>query len=96
MIQTEDNCPLAPDFPFLPISSPGLNHSFILEQIRKYNQARRLIYRDRALLAIGLHTGFLKKSHALAPELSQEERERVLYFCRQFLKANAIQAELKE
>lgn len=73
-----------------------LNQSFILSQVRKYNQAVRQLYRDNALLAIGIHTGLLQKRVAIASELTQVERDRVLYFCRQFLKSNHIQAEIKE
>lgn len=78
------------------LTGKPLNQSFILEHIRKYNQARRQLYRDNALLAIGIHAGLLQKRVAIASELTQQERDRVLYFCRQFLKSNAIQAEIKE
>lgn len=74
----------------------GINQGFILTQIRRYNQARRQIYKDRALLTIGIHTGLIPKKAALTPELSSEERERVLYFCRQFLESSGIKAEMKE
>jgi hypothetical protein len=72
-----------------------IDQSFVFNQIRKYNQASRQVYRDKALLAIGTHTGLLKKSKALVPELNQAERRRVLYFARQFLKANKCQAEIE-
>ena len=71
-----------------------LNQNFIFNQIRKYNQARRQIYRDKALLAVGIHAGLLKKSKAIAPELSEEDRLRVLFFLRQFLASSGCNAEI--
>ena len=72
----------------------GINESFVVDHIRNYNRARRQIYEDRALLAIGIHAGLLKKSKSVAPELSEEERQRVIYFCREFLKSAGILAEI--
>lgn len=72
-----------------------LNQNFIFNQIRKYNQARRQLYRDKALLAVGIHAGLLRKSKAIAPELSEEDRQRIIYFLRQFLKTSGCEAEIE-
>lgn len=71
-----------------------INENFIVDWIRRYNRSRRQIYKDKALLAIGIHAGLLKKSKSVAPELSEEERQCVLYFCREFLKSAGILAEI--
>lgn len=67
---------------------------FVFNQIRKYNQARRQIYKDKALLAAGIHAGLLKKSKAIVPELSDGERQRVLFFLREFLKSAGVEATI--
>lgn len=72
-----------------------INESFVFNQIRKYNQARRQIYKDKALLSVGIHAGLLKKQSAIAPELSQPERDRVLYFLRQFASSAGCPVEIK-
>jgi hypothetical protein len=71
-----------------------INQSLVFNQIRKYNQARRQIYKDKALLTVGIHAGLLKKQVAVAPELSQEERDRVLYFLREFARSAGCQVEI--
>lgn len=78
------------------LTGNSLNQGFILQQIRKYNQTSRQLHQDKALSAIGIHTGLLPKRVAIAPELTQEERNRVLYFCTQFLKTAGIKAEMKQ
>lgn len=62
-----------------------LNEAFIIRQIRKYNSVKRHLHQDRALTAIGIHAGLLKKKKVVLRELTNEERLRVLYFVRQFL-----------
>lgn len=71
-----------------------VNEAFVVDHIRKYNRARRSMYRDKSLLEIGVHVGLIKKSKAIIPELTDEERQRVLYFCREFLKNAGIKAEI--
>ncbi len=72
----------------------GIDESFVWGQIRKYNQARRQIYKDKALAAVGIHTGLLKSPAKIFPELTEEERSRILYFLRQFLADKGVQVEL--
>lgn len=62
-----------------------LNEAFIIRQIRKYNSVKCHLHQDRALTAIGIHAGLLKKKKVALRELTNEERLRVLYFVRQFL-----------
>lgn len=71
-----------------------INEAFVFDWIRKYNQSRRQIYKDKALLAVGIHAGLLKKSNAIAPELSHEERQRVLLFLREFLKSAGVEVSI--
>lgn len=72
-----------------------VNNTFVFAQIRKYNQASRQIYKDRALLAIGVHVGLISRFKAIAPGLSDEERRRILYFIDRFLTSQEIAIELK-
>lgn len=72
-----------------------INEAFVFDWIRKYNQSRRQIYKDKALLAVGIHAGLLKKSKAIAPELTQEERDRVVYFLRQFVRSAGVQVQIQ-
>ncbi|AFZ22363.1 hypothetical protein [Allocoleopsis franciscana] len=91
------DCPPLPDTLVMSVlawEKGKINHSFVFDQIRKYNQTRRQLYRDKALLAVGIHVGLLKKSNAIAPELSNEERQRVLYFLLQFLKSEGCNVKL--
>lgn len=98
------NCEAAPDSEMIKflnwesraLTGQCLNSAFIIDWIRKYNRASRQLYQDRALLAIGIHAGLIKKSSAIAPQLSEEERQRVLYFCREFLKSAGICASMRE
>lgn len=73
-----------------------MNENFIFNQIRRYNQARRQMYKDKALLAIGVHVGLLKKSSALVPALSTEDRSRVIYFMRQFCQSAGVEVSIAE
>ncbi len=72
-----------------------INEAFVFAWIRKYNQARRQLYKDKALLAVGIHAGLLKKSKSIAPELSQEERDRVVYFLREFVRSAGIEVKIQ-
>ncbi len=72
----------------------SIDESFLWSQIRKYNQARRQIYKDKVLLAVGVHTGLLTAQKKFFPELTEEERNRILYFLRQFLADKCVQVEL--
>lgn len=62
-----------------------LNEAFIIRQIHKYNNVKRQLHQDKALTAIGLHAGLLKKKKVFARELTDSERLLVLFFVRQFL-----------
>lgn len=71
-----------------------IDENLIFNQIRKYNQARRIIYKDQALLRVGIHVGLLKRRMSVTPELTQEERDRVLYFLRQFVTNQGCEVEI--
>ncbi len=73
-----------------------MRESFILNQIRKYNQARRQSLKDAALTAVGIHVGLIKKKQIIMRELLPEERSRILYFLREFLKRQGLEVVLDE
>jgi hypothetical protein len=73
-----------------------INPSFLFDLIRKYNRASHQIYKDRILVAVGLHVGLLQEDRAtLAPILSSEERHTILYFLRQFCESEGISVKFK-
>lgn len=73
-----------------------LNEDFLFKSIRKYNQVRRQTQKDVVLNAVGIHAGLLPRSRNPLPELSQEERDRVLYFLKEFLLQQGIEASIKD
>jgi hypothetical protein len=73
-----------------------MHEAFIFNSIRRYNQATRQLQRDCILHAVGRHVNLIERPGQLLPELSQEERDRVLKFLREFLKAEGLtKIELK-
>lgn len=75
-----------------------INSDYILNSIAKYNRSNRRTQQDAVLHAVGLHTGLLKKkkNQRLPIVLSGEERDRVLYFLRQFLTQQGLEVALKD
>jgi hypothetical protein len=67
-----------------------INPSFVFNQIRKYNKSRRQTLKDAALTAVGIHVGLLEKKNVIIRDLTQEERDRVLYYLRQFLQNQGL------
>jgi hypothetical protein len=65
-----------------------MNESFIFNSIHKYNRATRQSQKDVLLYKMGVHAGLIEKRRSLLPELSSEERSRVIYFVNQFLKSH--------
>lgn len=73
-----------------------VNPSFIFNSIAKYNRVQRQTQKDVILNAVGIHAGLLPKKGNPLPVLSQEERDRVLYFLKQFLASQKLEVTLKE
>jgi hypothetical protein len=73
-----------------------INESFVFNQIRKFNQARRQTQKDVVLHAVGVHAGLVKVQRTPLPTLTPEERQRVLYFLRQFCEQQGVEVLLKE
>jgi hypothetical protein len=74
----------------------SIHASFIFNQIRKYNSAKRLIYQDAALKAVGRHVGLVENRMLAFRILTSEERHRVLEFLRSFLQEQGVKAEIRE
>ena len=74
---------------------PQLNESFLFKSIHKYKRSQRQTQRDAVLNAVGVHAGLLERSSNPLPVLSQEERDRVLDFLREFLKSQKLEVEIK-
>jgi hypothetical protein len=74
------------------------NPDFIYNSIAKYNKSSRRTQQDAILHAVGLHCGLIKpkRNQRLPILLSQEERDRVLYFLRQFLASQKLDVKIKE
>ena len=73
-----------------------VNPSFVFNSIRKYNRSQRQTQKDVILNAVGIHVGLLPKNRNPLPVLSQEERDRVLYFLRQFLASQKLEVIIKD
>jgi hypothetical protein len=65
-----------------------MNEAFLFNSIHKYNRATRQSQKDVLLYKIGVHAGLIEKRRSLLPELSVEERSRVIDFLNQFLKSH--------
>lgn len=72
-----------------------MNETFIFRQIRKYNSSQRQSLKDAALTAVGIHAGLLVKSRVVMRELTSEERNRVLYFLRQFVQDQGVEVAIE-
>jgi hypothetical protein len=48
------------------------------------------------LTAVGIHAGLLEKKKLVFRTLTREERQRVVYFLRQFLRDQGVEAQIKE
>lgn len=68
-----------------------MEEAFIFNSIRRYNQARRQLQQDCILHTVGRHVNLIERPRQLLPELSQEERDRVLQFLREFLDSQNLQ-----
>ena len=67
-----------------------MNESFLFNSIHKYNRATRQTQRDGVLHAVGVHAALIQKRRSLLPELTQQERDRVLAFLRDFLQDQGL------
>jgi 5-hydroxyisourate hydrolase-like protein (transthyretin family) len=79
-------------------SKGEINTDYIFNSIAKLNRSNRRIQKDAVLHAVGIHIGLLKKkkNQRLPIILSQEERDRVLYFLRQFLAQQKLEVKIKD
>jgi hypothetical protein len=50
--------------------------------------------KDAALTAVGIHAGLLVKSRVVMRELTPEEKNRVLYFLRQFVQSQGVEVAI--
>lgn len=75
-----------------------INSDYLLNSVVKYNKSNRRIQQDAVLHAVGLHIGLLtkKKNQRLPIVLSGEERDRVLYFLRQFLTQQGLEVKVRD
>ena len=73
-----------------------MNNSFVFNQIRRYNSVKTKLHQDAALTAVGIHVGLLEKKKLVFRTLTREERQRVVYFLRQFLRDQGVEAQIKE
>jgi hypothetical protein len=73
------------------------NSDFVLNSIAKLNRSNRRVQKDSVLHGVGLHVGLLqkKKNQRLPIILTQEERDRVLYFLRQFLVNQGLDLQIR-
>lgn len=62
-----------------------MNESFLFNSIHKYNCAKRIAQRDSVLFGVGVHVGLIERRDPRRPQLSVEERDRVLGYLRDFL-----------
>jgi len=72
-----------------------INPSFLFNSIAKYNRSQRQTQKDTILNAVGIHVGLLPKNRNPLPVLEKEERDRVLYFLRQFLASQKLEVKIK-
>jgi len=75
-----------------------INTDYIFNSIAKLNRSNRRVQKDAVLHVVGIHTGLLKKkkNQRLPVILSTEERDRVLYFLRQFLTQQGLEVRVKD
>jgi hypothetical protein len=71
-----------------------MNQSFLFNQIRKYNKAQRQSLKNKALVAIGIHSELLSKEVATR-DLTADECSRVVYFMRQFCESQGVSVTIK-
>lgn len=72
-----------------------MNPNFVFREIRRYNQAQSQKSKDAALVAIGLHAEILEKKDIALRDLLPEERNRIIYFLKQFLQQQGLEVALK-
>ncbi|HAA31090.1 MAG TPA: hypothetical protein DCE56_29520 [Cyanobacteria bacterium UBA8553] len=72
-----------------------MNQDFVLRQIRKYGRVSRVTQKDAILTAIGIHVGLLEKKNVVIRELTVEQRDRVLYFVKQFCLTQGLEFEVR-
>jgi hypothetical protein len=70
------------------------NETFLFNSIHKYNRAQRQTQRDVVLHAVGVRAGLIECRRTPMPILSQEERDRVLDYLREFLSAQGLSISL--
>lgn len=73
----------------------NLEESFLFNAIRKYNRVPRQTQKDVVLHSVGVKFGLVEPRRAPLPELSQEERDRVLDRLRDFCKEQGVEVLLK-
>lgn len=68
-----------------------IDHDFIVGQINNYYRRDGIqVVQDNALIAIGLHTGLLKKEDIALRSITTGERRMVLFFIERFLVARCL------
>ena len=78
------------------VTSEELNHSFLFNMIRKYNRCKRQTQKDVVLHSVGVHAQLdIERQRSLLPTLTEEERETVLNFLRNFLDNQKVDAKIK-
>lgn len=73
----------------------AINPNFIFNQIRKYNQAHSQTYKDAALAAVGIHVGLLEKENIVLRDLTNEERQMMIYYLQQFCRSEGINVTIQ-
>jgi hypothetical protein len=70
--------------------------SFLFNSIHKYNRAQRQTQRDVVLHAVGVRAKLVECRRSPLPTLSQEERDRVLTYLREFLESQNLSIVIKD
>lgn len=72
-----------------------LDTSFLLNQIRAYNKARKPKLKDKILSAVGIYSGLLEQQ-VLQRGLTEEERRTVHCFLSEFCEYQGLRVEISE
>ena len=68
-----------------------IDHNFIVSQINNYYRRDGIqVVQDNALIAIGVHTGLLRKQDIALRSLTITERKTVLFFMARFVVARCL------
>ena len=74
----------------------NLDTNFIFNQIRAYNKAQKPKLKDRILHAAGAYAELLSQEAILRGELTDAERNAVLFFLIQFCEFQGLKVEISE